>query len=277
MWINTKAKQLLFHCGPLFAFFFASVSCNTAVAATCSRNIHIAINPQGPALTVNAKKQVSGILSDFFSTVEKSTQCHFIWDFVPRARAIHYLKNGLTDIVFAIQTDERNQYAEFIPLIEFYPSVIVLKDALKNEEPEAILEQDNLQFGLVRGYDFGPMYSEFTQKLRNAKRAEEFIEVEDIAKKMQSGQIQATIMSATVFVQAAEDILLDNKIQAIPLKQFPKAKVGIYLAHQSLKESDKKILREAIASKSQNELFFRLFKANYPAWAMKAMTPSLGN
>lgn len=271
MRVATTTKQLS-HIG---VFLFALLLGCQVNASTCSRRIHIAINPQGPALSVNAQKQVSGILSDFFSAIENSTQCRFVWDFVPRARAIHYLKNGLTDIVFAIQTEERNQYAEFIPLIEFYPSVIILKDALKSEDPEKILEQENLQFGLVRGYDFGPIYAEFTQKMRNMKRAEEFVEIEDIAKKMQAGQIHATIMSATVFVQAAEDILLDSKIQAIPLKQFPKAKVGIYLAHQSLKEADKKILRDAIASKSQNDLFFRLFKASYPAWAMKAMSPSL--
>lgn len=269
MWMNTSAKDLL----RAVVFIFTLFTSIQSAAATCSRRIHIAINPQGPALTVNAQKQVSGILSDFFSAVESSTQCQFVWDFVPRARAIHYLKNGQTDIVFAIQTDERNQYAEFVPLIEFYPSVIVLKEAMKSEDPEKILEQNNLQFGLVRGYNFGPIYTEFTRKTKQAKRAEEFVEVEDIAKKMLSGQVHATIMSATVFVQAAEDILLDTKIQAIPLKQFPKARVGIYLANQSLNADDKKILRDAIASKSQNELFFRLFKANYPAWAMKAMTP----
>lgn len=273
MGMNSSVKQILLACICLSTL----LASNAANAATCSRPIHIAVNPQGPALTVNAQKQVSGILSDFFAAVENSTQCHFVWDFVPRARAIHYLKNGLTDIVFAIQTEERNQYADFIPLIEFYPSVIILKEAMKHEDAEKILEQDNLRFGLVRGYDFGSPYSELTQRLRSTKRLEELVEVEDIAKKMQAGHIQATIMSATVFVQAAEDILLDNKIQAIPLRHFPKAKVGIYLAHQSLKESDKQILREAIASKSHNDLFFRLFKANYPAWAMKAMAPSLAN
>jgi polar amino acid transport system substrate-binding protein len=273
MGINTSVKLTLLTC----ILFLALLISRAADAGTCSRPIHIAVNPQGPALTVNAQKQVSGILSDFFTAIENSTQCQFVWDFVPRARAIHYLKNGLTDIVFAIQTEERNQYAEFIPLIEFYPSVIILKEAMKSDDAEKILEQDNLRFGLVRGYDFGSAYSEFTQRLRSAKRLEELVEVEDIAKKMQAGQIQATIMSATVFVQAAEDILLDNKIQAIPLRHFPKAKVGIYLAHQSLKGSDKQTLREAIASKMHNDLFFRLFKANYPAWAMKAMAPSLAN
>lgn len=273
MLTNMSTRQLLSATVLLMGLVFSK----TIEASSCSRHIHIAINPQGPALNVNPQKQVSGILSDFFANIETSTGCHFVWDFVPRARAIHYLKNGLTDIVFAIQTDERNQYAEFIPLIEFYPSILILKEAMKSEDPEKILDQDNLQFGLVRGYDFGPIYKEFAQKMRNAKRAEEFVEIEDIAQKMQTGQIHATIMSATVFVQAAEDILLDNKIQAIPLRQFPKAKVGIYLAQQSLKEADKKVLREAIAGKNQNDLFFRLFKASYPAWAMKAMSPSLAH
>lgn len=247
---------------------------NGVPSKTCSKTMRIAVSPQSPALNVNRQNQVSGILSDFFSSLEDSTACRFSWDFVPRARAIHYLKHGLTDIVFAIRTDERDQYAEFIPLLEFYPSLVVMNDAVRGEDQEHLLEQEQLRFGFIRGYDFGKDYLEFVERSKLAKRGVEFIEIEDVARRMDSGQINASIMPATVFVQAAQDILLDKKIQAIPLNQFSKAKVGIYLSHHAVKAEDRLILREAIGSKNKIDLFYRLFRSHYPAWAMKAINPA---
>ncbi|WMW81493.1 hypothetical protein RF679_04235 [Undibacterium cyanobacteriorum] len=254
-----------------------SSALHTPPAPACQRPLRIAINPQSPALTVNSQNQVSGILSDFFGSIESASSCRFTWDLVPRARAMHYLKNGLTDIVFAIHSEERDRYGEFIPLIEFHPSLIVRNEVNLNEDPSRILESEQLRFGFVKGYDFGKEYLELVYRVKTAKRGEEIIEVDEVARKMDQGHINASIMSATVFVQPARDILLDQKIQAIPLKQFPKARVGLYLSNQTIKPDERRYLREMMSNKTQIDLFYRLFKTNYPAWAMKAMAPANPN
>lgn len=281
-------------CCFLFCFFIVSIAfasnesakrtSNSVASGTtppqgvnCSRTLQIAISPQAPALSVNRQNQVTGILSDFFNSVEENSRCRFAWDFVPRARAVHYLKNGLTDIVFAIRTEERDRHAEFIPLLEFYPSLIVSNDVYESDEQERMLENEQLRFGFIKGYDFGKDYLDFVNRMKLAKRGEEVIEVEDVARRMAQGQYNATIMSATVFVQAAQDILLDQKIQAIPLKQFPKAKVGIYLSLQTMRAEERRLLRDTISNRTQVELLYRLFKAHYPAWAMKAISPANPN
>lgn len=247
---------------------------HTTSTPVCQRPLRIAINPQSPALTVNSQNQVSGILSDFFGSIESASTCRFTWDLVPRARAMHYLKNGLTDIVFAIHNEERDRYGEFIPLIEFHPSLIVRNEVYLNEDPHRILESEQLRFGFVKGYDFGKEYLDLVSRMKAVRRGDEIIEVEEIARKMDQGHINASIMSATVFVQPARDILLDQKIQAIPLKQFPKARVGLYISNQTIKADERHYLRELMSNKAQIDLFYRLFKTNYPVWAMKAMAPA---
>jgi hypothetical protein len=242
-----------------------------ALVSTCSRPIKIAVDAPNKATSTGAQKNVSGMLYSFFSEFEKQTQCKILWEVVPRARGLHYFQTGIVDLMYAVQTDERDRAGDFISLVEFYPSLIVLKSQLESNTVSEILEQDNLFFNFVRGFDYGPKYHEFIEKLKQKKQMEEVADVDTIVRKMRVGRVHATVMAGTLFLQASEIHHIEDQFAVFSLTNFSKLKAGIYISKQTLNEKDKKNIHDAVLKLASNFNTYKYFQTNYPAWAIKGI------
>lgn len=242
-----------------------------ALGATCSRPIKISVDAPNKVSSTGAQKNVSGMLYSFFAEFEKQTQCKIQWEVVPRARGLHYFQTGIVDLMYAVQTDERDRAGDFITLVEFYPSLIVLKSQLESNTLSEILDQDNLFFNFVRGYDYGPQYHELIEKLKQKKQMEEVADVETIVRKMRVGRVHATVMAGTLLLQASEIHHIEDQFAVFSLTNFSKLKAGIYISKQTLNEKDKKIIQDAVFKVMTNFKTYKYFQNNYPAWAIKGI------
>lgn len=240
-----------------------------ALERPCLRPLKLATDPQGKLFTVNASKEIGGVLVSIFEDVKKETHCEIEWILVPRARGLLGFKDGIYDIIYAIKTEERDQQGTFIPLNELYPSLIVLKGLAKTNDVEKILQQDNLIFNVVRGYDYGREYRALISKLKENHRLEEVPDIETIAKKMRINRTNATILAAPLFVTVAESFQLEQKIDVFILKNAPSAKAGIYLSNQTLSKVEISALTKAIQKVGNSNKIKKMYLENYPAWALK--------
>jgi hypothetical protein len=266
--INLK---ILFFCLLLCVAHLSEASSVATSSASCSRPIKIAVDVQTKGAQSGARKNYVGMLEVFFSEFEKKTQCKIIWEVVPRARGLQYFQSGRVDLMYAVQTDERDQYGDFVPLVEFYPSLIVLKSQLKSNVASEILEQNSLYFNFVRGFDYGTEYHQMIDKLKQVNQVEEVADVDTIARKMRAGRVHATVMAATLFAQAAAEEQIEDQIEAFILSNFSKLKAGMYISKKSLHDKDKKSLQEAIIKLSSTFKMQKYFQDNYPAWAIKGI------
>jgi hypothetical protein len=254
----------------LTVLFCAVTESNAASVSKCSRPIKMAVDTQSNNAS-GTQKNISGMLFSFFSEVEKLSSCKIAWEIVPRARGLHYFQNGMVDLMYAVQTTERDKWGNFLSLIEFYPSLIVMKAHLKSNSPADILEQNNLMFNFVRGFDYGPDYHRLIANLKSKNQFEEVPDADTIARKMRVGRVHATVMSATLFAHVAESEQIDRQIESFTLTNFNKLKAGVYISKKTLKSTDEQIIRNAVVKVAAYYDFHKYFQSNYPAWAIKGI------
>jgi polar amino acid transport system substrate-binding protein len=240
-----------------------------ALEQPCHRLLKLAIDPQGKLFTVNARKEIGGILVSFFQGIEKETNCKVEWIQVPRARGLLGFKDGIYDVIYAVKTEERDQQGTFIPLTSFYTSLIVLKGLVKSNDVEKILQQENLFFNVVRGYDYGPEYRKLVLKLKEIRRLEEVPDLDTIGRKMRINRTNATIVNAALFVEVVESTQLEEKIDVFTLKHLSNSKGGIYLSNKTFSKSEIQALTKVIEKFGSGNRVKKLYTEHYPEWALK--------
>ncbi len=266
----TSLKSAILSC-TIFGFF-SVIAVDVQAKLGCSRPIKIAVEyprqnvVDHPRITAH---QSSRMLFDFFDQVGEKSNCQFEWIVVPRARGLLYFQDGTVDMIYAAQTDKRDQLGHFVRLFDFRVSLIVLKEHFSDAVNLNDLAQSNLQFNFVRGYDYGPAYLELKAALEKKKRAEEVADTETIARKMKVGRAHATIMAGTIFVAPAQESDIVDKIAVISLPQLGRRQSGVYLSRGTLAESDRRRLQGGLEEVAKLYKFRDFIESSYPKWSTK--------
>lgn len=222
-----------------------------AAWADCSRDIHVPVSQIG-ASVVGSGATVSGIYPDILRSLGARMGCNFVFSVVPRARLEALYETGKADILIpASSTPRRDQHGLFIPMLGSRPLLISLQGARASiNTMQELIERRELRVALVRGYDYGAQYQALAKELSSQGRLFYEVDALSVARLMQSGFIDATIMSPTILAGVAQNDArvygLADRLRLEALPELPWGMSGVYLSRKSLTAEDQATLRELL-------------------------------
>lgn len=230
--------------------------------AGCTRPIAVPVSPLGVSVIVHGAA-VSGVFPEMLEQLGAKAGCQFVWTVVPRARAEFMFEDGKADLlVAATRSDKRDQHGLFVPLVATRVSLITIE---KHQAPltsmAQLLDQHALRVALVRGYDYGPAYQELSRKLAEQKRL--FLEPDalSVARLLDAGMADATILPSTAVVGAiatdARVAGLTGRLRFEALDELPWSKGGIYISATSLADADRAALEQLLAGAARTGALYQ--------------------
>jgi polar amino acid transport system substrate-binding protein len=246
--------------------------------AECSRVVNVPIAPIGLSVFVASDKTVGGVYPDVLRSAGAKEGCSFLFSVVPRARLDVLFEAGQADMLIpASKSPSRDAHGVFVPLIFSRATLISLaSDRPAIHSAKELLEQRELKVAVVRGFDFGPAYQRLIQELAGQGRVVQDVDALSVARLMQVGAVDFTIMAPSIFVgtiqgDARTEGLLD-KLRYEPLDELHWGDSGAYISKTSLSEGDQKALRNLLERSSTSGAVWKAFQRYYPP---KALTGSI--
>ena len=219
--------------------------------AQCSRDIQVPVSAIGASVVTNGAT-ISGIYPDLLRSMGAKLGCNFIFTAVPRARLEAMFEAGKADLLIpASSTLRRDQHGLFIPMVGSRPLLISLQSARAPiNTMQELIERRELRVALVRGYDYGAPYQALAKELSSQGRLFYEVDALSVARLMQSGFIDATIMTPTILAGVAQNDArvygLAERLRLEALPELPWGMSGVYLSRKSLTAEDQATLRELL-------------------------------
>jgi polar amino acid transport system substrate-binding protein len=222
-------------------------SATAPATAQCSRDIAVPVAPIGVSITVTGGV-VAGIYPDVLRAASQKAGCQLVFSGVPRARQEVLFEMGKADLFLpATRTPARDQVGTFIPLIGHRATLISVagtRPALGSAQD--LLDRQELRVAVVRGFDYGEPYQALVKELARQGRLFQEVDTAAVARLMQSGAIDVTIMGPTTFAGAVmRDARLAgmlDRLRVEPIPELPWSESGIYVSRRSLKPEDQAIM-----------------------------------
>ncbi|MCX7207947.1 MAG: transporter substrate-binding domain-containing protein [Proteobacteria bacterium] len=243
----------------VICILLAQWSAFSEAASGCSRPLIVASSSISIFMEVDDLDRVSGVVPDFLAEITKTTGCQFIYEVMPRIRALRMLEAGKIDIIAASKIDKRDALADYVNVISERPSLIMLKDHPNAATPLDALMQGKLQVNVVRGFDIGPEYRALLEQLKQKNRLEDVLDTDVIARKMLEKRCDATVVGASTFAKSIEKFNLESKLQVIPMETMPIVYSGFYFSKTSMQEKDRLFLIAEFNSKLKAGKFKEIF------------------
>ncbi|SDA81279.1 MULTISPECIES: ABC transporter substrate-binding protein [unclassified Janthinobacterium] len=236
--------------------------------AQCSRDIHVPVSAIGASVVINGAS-VSGIYPDLLRSMGAKVGCNFIFSPVPRARLEAMFEAGKADMLIpASSTLRRDQHGLFIPLMGNRPLLISLQGARAPiNSMQELIERRELRVALVRGYDYGASYQALAKELSSQGRLFYEVDALSVARLMQSGFIDATIMGPTILAGVAQNDArvygLADRLRMEALPELPWGMSGVYLSRKSLTPDDQATLRELLEKAGRSGVLMEGFQRHH--------------
>jgi polar amino acid transport system substrate-binding protein len=244
----------------------------------CSRTINVPIAPIGVSVLVADDQTVSGVYPDVLRGAELKEGCRFNFSVVPRARLDVLFDAGQADLLIpASKSPRRDKQGVFVPLIVSRATAISIQsDRPAIHNTKELLEQRELKVAVVRGFDFGPAYQALVKELAIQGRVVQDVDALSVARLMQAGAVDLTIMAPSILVGAIQgesktDGLLE-KLRFEPIEELPWGDSGAYISRTGLSDADQKALRNLLERSASSGAVWKAFQRYYPA---KALTGSI--
>lgn len=246
----------------------------------CSRAINVPVSPLGVSVIVHGTA-VSGVFPELLEQLGAKAGCQFVWSVVPRARAEMMFEDGKADLlVAATRSDKRDQSGLFVPLVASRASLVSVE---KQQAPVAsmaqLLAQPKVRVALVRGYDYGPAYQELIRRLTQQKRL--FLEPDalSVARLLDAGMADATILPTTAVVGAiatdARVVGLRGRLRFEALEELPWSKGGVYISTNSLSEADRATLEQMLVGAARSGTLYNAYLRYFSATVLAHSTRPL--
>lgn len=242
-------------------------------AAGCSRNIVVPIAPIGLSVFVAADNTISGVYPELLRNVGLKEGCAFELSLVPRARLDLLYESGRADLLIpASRTPSRDEFGIFVPLIQSRATLIsVASDRLVIRNAQELIDRHEIKVGLVRGFDFGPAYQSLVKELTRQGRVVLDVDAASVARTLQSGAIDMTIMAPSILVGAMQAdpkaAGLLEKLRSEPIDELPWGDSGVYIS-KSVGEADKAALKDMLERAGKSGVVWKAFQRFYPANAL---------
>lgn len=218
-----------------------------AAYADCSRPIVVPLSPTGTAVIVS-KDQFGGAYVDVLRDAGAKEGCRFEFSGVPRARQELMFREGQADLLVpAVRAPARDEVGQFVPLTSVRAQLISVDPTHAPVHSMKELEgRRELKLALLRGYDYGDAYQALIAELKKQGRLSLEPDPVSIARLMQSGGADATIMTAPIFSGAVQMDArfkgLQAKLRYESLEDLPWTDSGAYVSKTSLNAEDRTAL-----------------------------------
>ncbi len=220
-----------------------------AFAGECSRPITVPLSPTGTAVIIT-QGQFSGTYPDVLRSAGKKDACSFVFSAVPRARQEALFQKGQADLLLpATRSPQRDEVGVFVPLISVRAALISLESARPAiHNLQELLERRELKLALLRGYAYGDSYQALIGELKKQGRLILEADPVSIARLIQAGVADATIMTSPIFSSAVQTDTrlqpMQGKLRYEPLEDLPWIDSGAYISKSSLGAEDRAVLQE---------------------------------
>ena len=222
-----------------------------AAHAGCSRDIVAPFAPASGRVFAEGN-EVRGIYPDLLRVIGPKNGCQFVISLVPRARQVAMFENGSADLLMpASRTNARDKLGIFVPMLNNRAMVIsVAGNRAPITSAKDLLARRELRVAVVRGFDYGEQYMALVKELGAQGRVFSEVDANAVARLLQAGSADVTIMGPTVLAAAIEREprvagLMDKlKLEAIPELAWKYS--GAYISRRSLSAEDQATLRELL-------------------------------
>lgn len=237
--------------------------------ASCPRPLQVPLAPIGVSVSFDGN-QATGIYPTLLREVAADTGCQLEVQRVPRARQQKLFDAGQAHLLVpASATPARDAKAEFVPLIQVRASLLTLGSAPAPPRSLAqLLAQPDYKLVVVRGFSFGAAYDSAIATLRQRQRLVEEADTVGVARALQRGLAQGTVMTASILVGTlmVEPELqpLLKQLQSSPLDELGWNASGLYLSNSSLSKPERDTLRTAFGQAARNGRVWQLFNEHHP-------------
>lgn len=253
---------------PILAVLFAAAPHLPAAAAGCSRPITVPAAPTGQTVYFKGNEAM-GMLPEMLKAVGGKIGCTFTWSLVPRIRLETMFESGQADLmVAATRVERRDRAGIFIPVVEARPTLISMNSERAPVRSFAeLLERRELRVALVRGYDYGAPYQALAKELAAQGRLYLEPDVVTVARLINGGMADMTIMPASAFVGATysdpriEGMAANLRTEA--LEELPWIQTGIYLSKKSLPARDRALLERELTASVKTGAWWQALKRYY--------------
>lgn len=245
-----------------------------AAGPGCSRTITVPAPPTGQTVYFTGA-EANGMLPEMLKTLGARIGCTFKWSMVPRVRLETMFENGQADLmVAATRIDRRDKAGVFIPVVEARPTLISMaSDRAPVRNFAELLERRELRVALVRGYDYGAAYRALAKDLANQGRLYMEADVVTVARLINGGMADVTIMPASGFVGATfGDPRIEGmaaRLRTESLDELPWIESGIYLSRKSLSAHDRALLERELTASVKTGAWWQALKRYYPPEVLK--------
>ncbi|MRV76837.1 transporter substrate-binding domain-containing protein [Duganella sp. FT92W] len=239
---------------------------------SCSRDIQVPVALIGMSTTQLENGSVGGIYPEALQHAVQKAGCKFVYSVVPRARLEVLFEMGKADVLIpASRTPARDKIGIFVPMISHRATLLSLAGGTRAPLTSAqdLLDRKELRVAVVRGYDFGEQYQWLVRELARQGRLYQEVDTVAIARLMQAGAIDVTIMGPTTFHGAVQRDprvagLADRlRVEAIP--ELPWNWSGAYVSRQSLSQEDQAAVRDLIERVAKSPAILEGFQRTYRA------------
>ncbi|MRW88762.1 transporter substrate-binding domain-containing protein [Duganella sp. FT80W] len=254
----------------LLAAALVALAAHGAAQAGCSRDISVPVSSNGASVITDGA-EVRGIYPDVLRSLTPRTGCHFVFSVVPRARQMAMFNAGKVDVLVpASRTPERDRIGTFIPMINHRAMLISVNSGRAPiTSAQDLLARRDLRVAVVRGFDYGNHYATLIDELQKQGRLFVEVDVIAVARLLNSGSADLTIMGPTLMAGAIRREPrvhgLQEKLKAEAIPELPWSMTGAYIAN-TLAPEDHALLREALekAGKSNQimEGYLQYFRAD---------------
>ena len=258
---------------PWFTAMALTASLPITASAGCSRPINVPIAPIGLTVFVTSDNTVSGVYPEILRSVGPKEGCTFEFSVVPRARLDLLFEGGRADLLIpASRTPARDELGIFVPLTQSRATLIsVASDRLVIRNAQELIDRQEIKVGLVRGFDFGPAYQALVKELTRQGRVVLDVDAASIARTLQSGAIDMTIMAPSILIGAMQAdpkaARLLEKLRTEPIDELPWGDSGAYIS-KTLSDADKATLKDLLERAGKSGAVWKAFQRFYPANAL---------
>jgi polar amino acid transport system substrate-binding protein len=230
--------------------------------------------PVGLSVFEAPDKSISGVYPDILRSVSGKEGCEFVFSMVPRARLEALFEAGRVDMLIpASRSAARDALGIFIPMVHSRATLLSLASSrIKLGSAQELLARRELKVGLVRGFDFGPAYLALVKELVAQGRVVMDVDAASIARLLQSGAVDVTIMVPSILAGAIQadpkTAGLIEKLYSEPIDELPWGDSGVYLSKTALNETDRQTLQELLERTARSGAVWKAFQRHYPASAL---------
>ncbi len=237
--------------------------------ASCGQPFLVPVAPTGLSVTVKGDS-VGGIYPDLRRGVSARSDCKFTFSVVPRARQEAMFEAGKSHLLLpAVRTPRRDQHGYFVPVIGTRATLLSV-DGMRApvRSIRELLARKELRVVLVRGFDYGTAYLELVDQLSAQGRLLLEKDGAAVARVLDAGFADVTLMAPTVFASAIADdkrfAWMVPKLRIEPLEELPWGESGIYISKQTVDAADRAALQNLLAGAVKSGAVYESLKRHYP-------------